>query len=54
MFRLRKYEGGHYVAKKGSYNSYTNTLKYARNFPTREEAEADRCVESEYIEEDNS
>ena len=52
MFRLRKYNGGHYVACAGSKNSYTNSRDHARNFSTREEAEKNRCVESEYIESD--
>ncbi len=52
MYRLRKYKGGHYVARDGSVNSYTNSRDHARNFLTREEAEKNRCVESEYIESD--
>ena len=52
MFRLRKYKGGHYVARNGLKKSYTNKMEYARHFLTREDAEKDRCVESEYIEGD--
>ncbi len=53
MYRLRKFKGGHYVARDGSKKSYTNKIDYARNYLTRKEAEADRCIESEYIEADN-
>ncbi len=53
MFRLRRYKGGHYVAERGSVNSYTNKMEYAKQYKTREAAEKDRCVESEYIEADN-
>ena len=52
MYRLRKYKGGHYVARNGSKNSCTNKMEHARQFKTREDAEKNRCVESEYIESD--
>lgn len=52
MYRLRKYKGGHYVARDGSVTSYTNKKEYARQFLTQEDAEKNRCVESEYIESD--
>jgi len=38
-----------YVARPGSKSSYCVSIDSARRFDTREEAEADRCVESEYI-----
>lgn len=50
MYRLRKYKGGHYVATDGRKNAYTTDIHHARKFETREEAEKNRCVESEYIE----
>jgi hypothetical protein len=40
---------GGYVAPPGSLNSYTPNIIGARRFPTREAAEADRCVENEII-----
>ncbi len=54
MYRLRKYKGGHYVARDGSIKSYTNIKDHARNFLTKKEAEENRCVESEFIEADIS
>ncbi len=52
MYRLRKYKGGLYVAQQGSKNSYTNKMEHVRQYKTKEEAEKDRCIESEYIEGD--
>lgn len=43
-------QGGGYVTKPGSGPSYTHDLRQARKYPTRREAEADRCVENEVIE----
>lgn len=44
-------QGGGYVAPPGSPKSYTRSKAAARRYPTREAAEADRCVENEVIEE---
>lgn len=49
VLRRTDQEGG-YVAQPGSLKSYTHNLLRARRFRTREEAEADRCVENEVIE----
>ena len=49
MFVLKHNETGKYVAPAGSQHSYTAKLEEARQFPTREAAEADRCVDSETI-----
>jgi hypothetical protein len=40
---------GKYVAPQGSYSSYVSKLENARIYPTRDEAENDRCVENETI-----
>ena len=42
-------QGGGYVAPPGSAKSYVQDVLKARVFDTREEAEADRCVENEII-----
>jgi len=52
MYRLRRYKDGRFVAPSGSIKSYTPHKEGARHYETREEAEKDRCVESEYIESD--
>ena len=49
MFVLQHKETGKYVAPAGCHHSYTAKLEEARQFPTREAAEQDRCVESETI-----
>ena len=40
---------GGFVAKSGRPSSYTNNLRNARKFDTREEAEANRCVGNEIV-----
>tara|TARA_B100002049_G_scaffold93692_1_gene69266 strand:- start:801 stop:992 length:192 start_codon:yes stop_codon:yes gene_type:complete len=42
-------QGGGYVAEPGSKSSYTNNVARARKFRSKEEAEAERCVENEVI-----
>ena len=42
-------QGGGYVAVPGSKKSYTRDILKARKFPSREAAEADRCVENEIV-----
>lgn len=42
-------QSGRYVARSGSKHSYTRKLEEAQTFPTREAAEAARCVESESV-----
>lgn len=42
-------QGGGYVARPGSRGSYTGKLQEARVYPTRQAAEADRCVENERV-----
>jgi hypothetical protein len=38
-----------FVAPSGSEHSYTRSIHRARLFRTREEAEAERCVDSEVV-----
>ena len=52
MYRLRRYKDGYYVTQPGSHQSYSIKRDDARNYMSREAAENDRCVESEYIESD--
>ncbi|HQT78000.1 MAG TPA: hypothetical protein PLD10_13175 [Rhodopila sp.] len=40
---LRRNEDGWYVAPPGSVNSYTRSLKNARKFATKAEAEREAC-----------
>ena len=40
---------GLYVAQPGRKNSYTNVLRYARKFRTKEEAEKERCEGNEIV-----
>jgi hypothetical protein len=49
IYVLQNTETGKYVARSGSANSYTSRLEAARVFHSREEAERDRCPESECI-----
>ena len=44
-------QGGGYVAPPGSSRSYVPDVAEARVFRTADEAEAERCVENEVIEE---
>jgi len=39
---------GRYLARRGSKSPFTNKLEYARVFSTKEKADAERCVDSEY------
>ena len=49
-YLLRKTDGrGGYVAPAGSARAYVRNTAEARVFRTREEAEADRCIENEVI-----
>lgn len=42
-------QGGGYVAQPGSKHSYTNKLERARQFPTKDAAEGDRCPDNEIV-----
>lgn len=44
-------QGGGYVAPQGSAKSFTHSRQRARQYPSREAAEADRCPGNEIIEE---
>jgi hypothetical protein len=49
-YLLRRTDGkGGYVAPAGSPSAYVRNRADARLFKTREEAEAERCVENEII-----
>ena len=51
-FVLRRIPDGAYVSRPDrnpTGGSYTSRPEYARVFPTREAAEAERCVENERI-----
>lgn len=49
-YLLRKTDGrGGYVAPAGSARAYVRNTAKARVFRTREEAEANRCIENEVI-----
>jgi hypothetical protein len=43
VYVLKRNEDGAYVAQPGSASSYTNNIRAARKFPTREAAQADAC-----------
>jgi len=49
MYLLKRVEDGRFVAKSGREASYTRDIEHVRIYPTREAAEADRCVENEII-----
>ena len=49
MFVILNVEIGKYVARSGSYSSYTAKLPLARIFETRAEAESELCPENELI-----
>ena len=50
MFVIKRTDqGGGYVARPGSRNSYTTRIERARVFDTKEDAERDRCVENEIV-----
>ena len=40
---------GMFVTPPGEKHSYTKYLQNARQFPTREDAERERCVGNEYV-----
>lgn len=42
-------QDGAFVAPPGSEHSYTNDLREARTFRTREDAERERCPENETV-----
>jgi hypothetical protein len=44
-----QHTNGKFVAAPGGNHSYTNDIRQARRFPTRDAAQRDRCVESETI-----
>lgn len=48
MYVIR-HEDGRYVAAPGSKHSYVRALQDARQFATREQAERERCPESETV-----
>jgi len=43
MYVLRRTKDGKYVANPGSQKSYTSKIEYARQYPTREAADGDKC-----------
>jgi hypothetical protein len=49
MFVLIHNQTGKYVAHPGSVKSYTASLENAHLFSTADDAERDRCVESERV-----
>ena len=49
MYALKHNASGKYVAKLGSEPTYTREIECVRLFKTREEAEKERCVESEHV-----
>jgi hypothetical protein len=50
MYIIRRTDqGGGYVARPGSQNSYTHTLHNVRRFSTREAAERKRCPGNEVV-----
>jgi hypothetical protein len=42
-------QGGGYVALPGSKHSYTKKLEQARQYPTKDAAEGDRCPDNEIV-----
>lgn len=40
---------GKFVSMPGSQHSYTKSIRQARIFNTREQADGDRCVDNEYV-----
>lgn len=48
MYVLKRTDG-YFVAKEGCRNSYTKFLQKARIFQYKESAQANRCIENEYI-----
>ena len=48
-FVLVRTSDGKYVAPPGQERSYTERLEDARVFASREMAERERCVDSEYV-----
>jgi hypothetical protein len=48
LLKLMDRRGG-FVAKPGSRRSYTDSLRQARKFSTREEAERERCQDNEVV-----
>lgn len=52
MFVIQKTDSPYnnfYVAPPGSEKSYVKNLQDARSYPTRDAANADRCVENERV-----
>lgn len=52
MFVIQRTTDGAFVADmrlNPSGSSYTHKLQFARTFPTREQADADRCPENERV-----
>lgn len=50
MFVIKRTDqGGGYLAMPGSQNSYTKKLEEARTFPTRQQAEKERCPGNEIV-----
>jgi hypothetical protein len=49
MFVLIRATNGKFVANPGNERSYVTRLRDAWVFPTRDAAEEERCVETEYI-----
>ncbi len=48
MYLLKKQGKNLYVAKPGRKKAYTNSIKCAQKFSTKEEAIVNSCIESEY------
>lgn len=42
-------QGGGYVNRPGSANTYTESLEQAQKYATREEADANRCPDNEIV-----
>ena len=51
MYVLRRTDqGGGWVTPAGSHRAYTHSLLKARIYNTKQEAESDRCVGNEVVE----
>jgi len=48
MYIIKKHHGGLMVANPGRKSSYTNSLKHAQKFETKEQAEKNACG-NEYV-----
>ena len=48
MYLLKKTGRNLYVAKPGRHNSYTNSIRHAEKFSTKEDAIKNSCIENEF------